>query len=44
MIKDGKPGRIIKKENSWVFEEGTFNQNSSFDLRVKQLIDKYSGK
>lgn len=44
MIKDGIPGRFIKKDEGWVFQEGTFNTNNSFDLRVKYLIDKYLDK
>lgn len=43
MIKDGKPGRFINRNGEWVFEEGTFNQNNSYDLRLQhvlELIDK----
>lgn len=38
MIKDGTPGRFINKDNSWIFEAGTFNQNNSYNLRLEHVI------
>jgi hypothetical protein len=42
MLVDGKPGRYIWINNTWVFEEGDFNQNESYNLRVEHIIKKYS--
>ena len=39
MIIDGKPGRYMFRDNSWVFEEGDFNTNQCFDLRVDHVIN-----
>ncbi len=39
MIVDEKPGRYVQKEGRWVFEEGEFNLNNSYDLRLKHVID-----
>ena len=36
--KNGVPGRIVYKEKKWIFEEGMFNQNLSYDLRLKHAI------
>lgn len=41
MIVNGKPGRYIFFNSKWVFEEGDFNSNESYDARVLWLIDKY---
>ncbi len=41
MIVDGKPGRYLFQNGNWVFEEGAFNTNESFDLRVKAALDLY---
>ena len=38
MIINGIPGRYINKDGEWIFEEGTFNANNSFDLRLKHVI------
>jgi len=38
MIMDGKPGRFVFKEGIWCFEEGSFNENNSYDLRIKHLL------
>jgi len=38
MILHEKPGRYINKNGNWIFEEGTFNSNNSFDLRLDHLI------
>jgi len=34
MLVNGKPGRYIYKNNEWIFEEGMFNTNESYDLRL----------
>lgn len=39
MILDGIPGRYIFKDGNWVFEEGTFNSNNSYDLRVEHVLN-----
>jgi len=38
---DGKPGRYISGNDKWNFEEGDFNTNESYDLRLKTVIDLY---
>ncbi len=38
MYIDGKPGRYIKVDNTYIFEEGEFNKHASRLLRVKHLI------
>lgn len=38
---DGNPGRYIYKNNQWIFEEGEFNTNESYDLRLKTAIEIY---
>lgn len=38
MLIDGKPGRFIYLNDEWVFEEGDFNKNESFNLRLEYLI------
>jgi glutathione synthase/RimK-type ligase-like ATP-grasp enzyme len=40
MIIDGKPGRYVYRDGRWVFEEGHFNANESFDLRLKTAIER----
>ena len=35
---DGKPGRYIYRDNNWIFEEGDFNTNGSFDLRLGHAL------
>ena len=39
MIKDGKPGRFVYRDDRWIFEEGVFNQNNSYDLRVQHVLE-----
>ena len=43
MYIDGKPGRFIKHDGKWVFEEGYFNLNGSCNLRVENFINILSG-
>jgi hypothetical protein len=38
MILNGKPGRYIYEKGQWIFEQGNFNTNNSFDLRLKHVI------
>ena len=38
---DGKPGRYLFRDNQWVFEEGDFNTNESYDLRLQTAIELY---
>jgi len=38
MLVDAKPGRYVYENNSWQFEEGNFNTNESYDLRVAHII------
>lgn len=40
MCVDGKPGRYLFKDNDWIFEEGMFNQNNSYNLRVLDFIEQ----
>lgn len=42
MIIGGKPGRYRFIKNEWVFEEGSFNTNKSFDLRVLYVIERFN--
>jgi len=42
MCVNNKPGRYIYVNNNWVFEEGMFNQNKSFNLRVKDFLVQLS--
>jgi glutathione synthase/RimK-type ligase-like ATP-grasp enzyme len=38
---NGNPGRYIYSNNHWIFEEGDFNVNESFDLRLKVAMELY---
>lgn len=38
MLIDDKPGRYIYINNDWIFEEGDFNQNESYNLRVENIL------
>lgn len=38
MIRDGSPGRLIFRNGNWAFEEGEFNQNNSYDLRLRHAL------
>ncbi len=40
MYINGKPGRYVKKNNAWVFEEGIFNVYGGALLRAMSLINK----
>lgn len=38
MCVDGKPGRYLYIGGKWVFEEGMFNDNNSWNLRIEDFI------
>jgi hypothetical protein len=44
MKVDDRIGRYIMKAGHWMFEEGDFNQNESFNLRVAHVIEMYGDK
>jgi len=44
MTFNGAPGRYLYVNNEWVFEEGMFNTNESYDLRVDVIINQLSKK
>lgn len=39
MIINGVGGRYRMLEGKWVFEEGTYNENNSFNLRLQHVIE-----
>jgi len=39
MIIRGKPGRYTLKNSKWIFEEGNFNKNNSYNLRLENVIN-----
>ncbi|MEY4573377.1 MAG: hypothetical protein RLZ10_2661 [Bacteroidota bacterium] len=41
MKVDNRIGRYVNVENSWKFEEGDFNQNQCFNLRLKTALELY---
>lgn len=41
MIVDGKPGRYVFRDEGWVFEEGVFNTNASYDLRLDAALNRF---
>ena len=43
MLVDGKPGRYRLIGNNWEFEEGMFNTNQSFDLRLDRALKLIPG-
>jgi glutathione synthase/RimK-type ligase-like ATP-grasp enzyme len=43
MLIDGKPGRYLFRNGNWIFEEGNFNTNQSYDLRLDYIIEKIKG-
>jgi len=40
LMIENKPGKLKFKNKKWEFEEGIFNSNQSFDLRLKNVIEK----
>jgi glutathione synthase/RimK-type ligase-like ATP-grasp enzyme len=41
---NGNPGRFILKNGEWIFEEGMFNTNLSYDLRLQDAINLFRYK
>ena len=41
---NNNPGRIIKRNGQWIFEEGIFNENLSYDLRLLNLVNILKSK
>lgn len=39
---EGKPGRYLYQDGDWVFEEGLFNTNQSYDLRLEAALDLFA--
>lgn len=39
MILDGTPGRYVRDGSGWKFEEGHFNSNNSYDLRLRHVLE-----
>lgn len=44
MLVDGKTGRYFWDGKRWVFEEGDFNRNESFNLRVQYAMEMVNTK
>jgi glutathione synthase/RimK-type ligase-like ATP-grasp enzyme len=40
--KDGKAGRLKLKNGKWIFEEGNFNNNLSYNLRMENILSLIS--
>lgn len=40
MLVNGKPGRYIYENDSWGFQEGMFNTNENYDLRLVHALTK----
>lgn len=38
MLVDGEPGRYVYKDKQWLFEEGMFNTNENYDLRLQHAL------
>ena len=41
MEVDGIRGRYVFTNGSWIFEEGNFNTNESYDLRLIEALEIY---
>ena len=41
---NNNPGRIIKRNGEWIFEEGIFNENLSYDLRLSNFVNILKSK
>jgi len=44
MLIENKRGRYIFDNNQWIFEEGDFNTNESYDLRLEAALKLYDSK
>ncbi len=40
MLINGKPGRYIKPNGDWLFEEGDYNRNQCYNLRLAYILEK----
>ncbi len=40
MCVNGTPGRYLYVEDKWIFEEGMFNKNNSWNLRVEDFLNQ----
>ena len=40
MLVDGKPGRYVWTAGEWRFEDGMYNTNKSYDLRIQSLLSR----
>jgi glutathione synthase/RimK-type ligase-like ATP-grasp enzyme len=40
MLVDGKPGRYLKIDGKWHFEEGDFAKNACYNLRIEYVLSK----
>ena len=40
MLVDGKPGRYVNPGKSWSFEEGDYNRNQCYNLRLEYVLEK----
>jgi glutathione synthase/RimK-type ligase-like ATP-grasp enzyme len=38
--RDGIPGRLLYVDEKWIFDEGLFNENLSYDLRLISILKK----
>ncbi|MFX0203942.1 MAG: hypothetical protein ACFFCW_48210, partial [Candidatus Hodarchaeota archaeon] len=38
MIITGTPGRYVYEKSKWIFEQGNFNTNNSYDLRLEHVL------
>jgi len=41
---DDKPGRYVYYNKEWIFQEGDFNTNESYDLRLQTAIDLFNSR
>jgi glutathione synthase/RimK-type ligase-like ATP-grasp enzyme len=39
---NGKPGRFVYQNGSWIFEAGDFNSNESYDLRLQTALEIFN--
>ncbi len=44
MLVNGKPGRYVFKDGKWIFEEGMFNRNESYNLRVEFVLSQLKNR
>ncbi len=41
MLVNGKPGRYVYLNGNWIFEEGDFNKNQSYNIRLETILDNF---